>query len=250
MPPNRRRQLYSVCSLTPCFSLPRPPMTSQASDLSLKFRGSRDAPLQSRHASPSRQAPSKQNARLVAVRKAAGLSQAELAKLVRVSPKLTALGKPRRSPRVQTSCHSSPKQSGSASRISSAISPSKQQRIFEQAVALPCRQQDLVARFVATRTSIEQQRKEKPADSVLRAELCTASRLTERSSRRRPERSQNGTPELHRWARACSTSLRAAAAQRAVSLSIVSVTGNARGGPRWAPRSQAGLNSHRLGRSH
>jgi transcriptional regulator with XRE-family HTH domain len=108
----------------------------------------------------------KQAARLVALRKAAGLSQAELAKLVRVSPKTIGFWEtspiPPRSDvlpqlakalgvRVEDILGDQPVEQRRPGPVG------KLQRVFEQAVSLPRRQQDLVARFVAT--LIEQQRK-------------------------------------------------------------------------------------------
>jgi transcriptional regulator with XRE-family HTH domain len=108
----------------------------------------------------------KQAARLVALRKAAGLSQAELAKLVRVSPKtigfwetsalpprsdvLPLLGKAL-GVRVDDILGEQPVEQRRPGPVG------KLQHVFEQALSLPRRQQDLVARFVAT--LIEQQRK-------------------------------------------------------------------------------------------
>src|SRR5689334_6760037 len=107
----------------------------------------------------------KQAARLVALRKAAALSQAELAKLVRVSPKTIGFWEtsaiPPRSDvlpllaralgvRVEDILGDQPveqRRPGPVGRL---------QRVFEQAVTLPRRQQDLVARFVAT--LVEQQK--------------------------------------------------------------------------------------------
>ena len=108
----------------------------------------------------------KQAARLVALRKAAGLSQAELAKLVRVSPKSIGYWEtssvPPRSDilpllakalgvRVEDILGDQPVEPRRPGPVG------KLQRIFEQAVALPRRQQDLVAKFVAT--LIEQHKK-------------------------------------------------------------------------------------------
>lgn len=108
----------------------------------------------------------KQAARLVALRKAAGLSQAELAKLVRVSPKSIGYWEtssvPPRSDilpllakalgvRVEDILGEQPVEPRRPGPVG------KLQRIFEQAVALPRRQQDLVAKFVAT--LIEQHKK-------------------------------------------------------------------------------------------
>jgi transcriptional regulator with XRE-family HTH domain len=101
----------------------------------------------------------KQAARLVALRKAAGLSQAELAKLAHVSPKSIGYWEtsaiPPRSDvlpllakalgvRVEDILGDKPvepRRPGPVGRL---------QRVFEQAVVLPRRQQDLVARFVET----------------------------------------------------------------------------------------------------
>jgi transcriptional regulator with XRE-family HTH domain len=108
----------------------------------------------------------KQAARLVALRKAAGLSQAELAKLVRISPKSIGYWEtssvPPRSDilpllakalgvRVEDILGDQPVEPRRPGPVG------KLQRIFEQAVALPRRQQDLVAKFVAT--LIEQHKK-------------------------------------------------------------------------------------------
>jgi transcriptional regulator with XRE-family HTH domain len=108
----------------------------------------------------------KQAARLVALRKAAGLSQAELAKLVRVSPK--TIGFWETSPVPPRSDVLPQLARALAVRVEDILGElpveqrrpgpvGKLQRVFEQALALPRRQQDLVARFVAT--LVEQQRK-------------------------------------------------------------------------------------------
>lgn len=108
----------------------------------------------------------KQAARLVALRKAAGLSQAELAKLVRVSPKSIGYW--------ETSAI--PPRSDVLPRLAKALGVrvedilgdqpveprrpgpvGKLQQVFEQALILPRRQQDLVAKFVAT--LVEQHKK-------------------------------------------------------------------------------------------
>ena len=101
----------------------------------------------------------KQAARLVALRKAAGLSQAELAKLVRVSPKTIGFWEtspiPPRSDvlpllaralgvRVEDVLGEQPVEPRRPGPVG------KLQRVFEQALALPRRQQDLVAQFVET----------------------------------------------------------------------------------------------------
>jgi transcriptional regulator with XRE-family HTH domain len=109
----------------------------------------------------------KQAARLVALRKAASLSQAELARLARVSPKTIGFWEtspiPPRSDvlprlakalgvRVEDILGDQPveqRRPGPVGRL---------QRVFELAVSLPRRQQDLVARFVATLIA-EQQKK-------------------------------------------------------------------------------------------
>lgn len=101
----------------------------------------------------------KQAARLVALRKAAGLSQAELADLTGVSSKSIAYWEtsstPPRSdvlPKLAKALgvrledlladhRPSPKRPGPAGKL---------QKVFEQAVKLPRREQDLVAKFVQT----------------------------------------------------------------------------------------------------
>lgn len=109
----------------------------------------------------------KQAARLVALRKAAGLSQADLAKLVRVSPK--TIGFWETSPISPRSDVLPRLASALGVRVEDILGDQpveqrrpgpvgKLQRVFEQAVSLPRRQQDLVARFVATLIA-EQQRK-------------------------------------------------------------------------------------------
>lgn len=109
----------------------------------------------------------KQAARLVALRKAAGLSQVELADAVRVSPKSIAYW--------ETSA--TPPRSDVLPRLAKALGVrveellgerpveprrpgpvGKLQRVFEQAVALPRREQELVAKFVATLIAEHQRR--------------------------------------------------------------------------------------------
>jgi transcriptional regulator with XRE-family HTH domain len=101
----------------------------------------------------------KQGARLVALRKTAGLSQAELATLVRVSPKTIAFWETSAMPprsdvlpqlakalgvRVEDILGDQPVEPRRPGPVG------KLQRVFEQASTLPRRQQDLVAKFVAT----------------------------------------------------------------------------------------------------
>lgn len=108
----------------------------------------------------------KQAARLVALRKATGLSQAELAKLVRVSPKTIGFWETSPIPPRSDVLPQLAKALGVRVEDILGEQPAEQrrpgpvgrlQRVFEQAVSLPRRQQDLVARFVAT--LVEQQRK-------------------------------------------------------------------------------------------
>ncbi len=108
----------------------------------------------------------KQAARLVALRKAAGLSQAELAKLVRVSPKTIGFWETSHLPPRSDVLPQLAKALGVRFEDLLGDQPVEQrrpgpvgrlQRVFEQAVSLPRRQQDLVARFVAT--LVEQQQK-------------------------------------------------------------------------------------------
>jgi transcriptional regulator with XRE-family HTH domain len=108
----------------------------------------------------------KQGARLVGLRKAAGLSQAELAKLVGLSPKSIAYWETSSTPprsdvlprlakalgvRVEDVLGDHPTESRRPGPVG------KLQRVFEQASALPRRQQLLVAQFVDT--LVQQQRR-------------------------------------------------------------------------------------------
>ncbi len=108
----------------------------------------------------------KQAARLVALRKAAGLSQAELAELVDVSPKSIAYWETSATPPRSDVLPQLAKALGVSVEdilANQATKPrrpgpvGKLQRVFEQAVTLPRREQNLVAKFV--QTLVEQHRK-------------------------------------------------------------------------------------------
>lgn len=112
----------------------------------------------------------KQAARLVSLRKAAGLSQAELAKLVRVSPKTIGFW--------ETSAI--PPRSDVLPRLADALGVhvddilgdkpvehrrpgpvGKLQRVFEEAAKLPRRQQDKIVEFLSP--IVEQYKRERKA---------------------------------------------------------------------------------------
>lgn len=101
----------------------------------------------------------KQAARLVALRKTAGLSQAELADAVGVSPKTIAYWETTATPPRSDVLPQLARALGV--RVEAILGDRQQeirrpgpvgklQRVFEQAVALPRREQELVAKFVAT----------------------------------------------------------------------------------------------------
>jgi transcriptional regulator with XRE-family HTH domain len=108
----------------------------------------------------------KQAARLVALRKAAGLSQAELAKLIGVSSKTVAYWETSATPPRSDALPALAKALGV--RVEDILGDrpvqlrrpgpvGRLQQVFERALSLPRRQQDLVAKFVET--LVEQHRK-------------------------------------------------------------------------------------------
>ena len=109
----------------------------------------------------------KQAARLVALRKAAGLSQVELAEAVCVSPKSIAYWETSSTPPRSDVLPGLAKALGVRVEVLLGERPvearrpgpvGKLQRVFEQAVALPRREQELVAKFVATLLAEHDQR--------------------------------------------------------------------------------------------
>lgn len=115
---------------------------------------------------PPKQRP-KQGARLAALRKAAGLSQTELARAINVPQQTvgyweTAAVPPRSDvlPKLAKALGVSVEELLGDTPITAARRPGpvgKLQKIFEQAVSLPRKEQELVAKFVAT--LLEQQKK-------------------------------------------------------------------------------------------
>src|SRR6478609_4223665 len=108
---------------------------------------------------PSKQRP-KQGARLAALRKAAGLSQTELAKAINVPQQTigyweTSAVPPRSDvlPALAKALGVKVEELLGDAPVNAARRPGpvgKLQKIFEQAVSLPRKEQELVAKFVAT----------------------------------------------------------------------------------------------------
>jgi len=115
---------------------------------------------------PSKQRP-KQGARLAALRKAAGLSQTELAKAINIPQQTIGYWETSAVPPRSDVLPGLAKALGVKVEVILGETPvnaprrpgpvGKLQKIFEQAVALPRKEQELVAKFVAT--LLDQQKK-------------------------------------------------------------------------------------------